>query len=105
MIRAHTKRTINSGRTRQGFRMKVMPSIAEVIPRSIRPSRLQRYLARDDERRVESTFAPSRSARKPFDFITMLAPSTRVDCGCSTTQAREKGARHDDYRRRLSPEL
>jgi hypothetical protein len=23
------------------------------------------------------------------------SPSTRVDCGCSTTQAREKGARHD----------
>jgi hypothetical protein len=39
------------------------------------------------------------------DFITMLAPSTRVDCGCLTTKPREKGARHVDYRRRLSPEL
>ena len=27
----------------------------------------------------------------------MLAPSTRVDCGLSTTKAREKGARHDHY--------
>jgi hypothetical protein len=33
----------------------------------------------------------------PFDFITMLAPSTRVDCGCSTTKAREEGARYADY--------
>src|SRR5712664_4805509 len=41
----------------------------------------------------------------PLDFITMLAPPTRIDCGCSTTQAWEEGARHVDYRRRLSPEL
>src|SRR2546427_10123879 len=40
-----------------------------------------------------------------LDFITMSAPSTRVDCGCSTTKAREEGAEHVDYRRRLSPEL
>jgi hypothetical protein len=26
----------------------------------------------------------------PLDFITMLAPATRVDCGCSTTKAREE---------------
>jgi hypothetical protein len=26
------------------------------------------------------------------DFITMLAPSTRVNCGCITTKAREEGA-------------
>src|SRR5713226_10435930 len=35
----------------------------------------------------------------------MLAPPTRIDCGCSTTQAREEGASHVDYRRRLSSEL
>jgi hypothetical protein len=34
----------------------------------------------------------------------MLAPPTRVNFGCITTQAREKGARHDHYRSRLSPE-
>src|SRR5271168_5601240 len=28
----------------------------------------------------------------PLDFITMLAPSTRVNCGCITTKAREEGA-------------
>jgi hypothetical protein len=27
-----------------------------------------------------------------LDFITVLAPSTRVDRGCSTTKAPEKGA-------------
>ena len=31
--------------------------------------------------------------------------STRINFGCSTTKAREKGAEHDDYRRRLPPEL
>src|SRR6266403_6414368 len=42
---------------------------------------------------------------KPHDFITMSAPSTRVDCGCLTTKAREEGAEHAHYRRGLSPEL
>src|SRR5712692_8765837 len=40
-----------------------------------------------------------------FDFITMSAVSTRVDCGCLTTKVREEGAEHDHYRSRLSPEL
>src|SRR6266404_9607129 len=40
-----------------------------------------------------------------LDFITMSAPSTRVDCGCLTTKAREEGAEHAHYRRGLSPEL
>jgi len=31
------------------------------------------------------------------DFITMSAPSTRVDCSLSTTAGSEKGAEHDDY--------
>jgi transposase len=31
-------------------------------------------------------------AANPHDFITMLTPSTRVDFGCMTTKAREKGA-------------
>ena len=35
----------------------------------------------------------------------MSAPSARVDCGCSTTKAREEGAEHTHYRRGLSPEL
>ncbi|MGO9588538.1 MAG: hypothetical protein ACLP3K_00650, partial [Candidatus Acidiferrales bacterium] len=39
-----------------------------------------------------------------LDFITMSAPSTRVDFGCMTTKAREEGAEHGDYRRGLSPE-
>lgn len=31
-------------------------------------------------------------------MLTMSAPSTRIDCGCSTTWARGKAAEHDDYR-------
>src|SRR6202035_599057 len=38
-------------------------------------------------------------------MLTRSAPSTRVDCGCSTIMAREKGAEHGDYRRTLSPQL
>src|ERR1700694_940481 len=32
------------------------------------------------------------SVDRAHDFITMLAPSTRVNCGCITTKAREEGA-------------
>jgi hypothetical protein len=35
---------------------------------------------------------------KPVDFITMLAPSTRVDCGCMTTKG--SGMRQDSIHQR-----
>jgi len=68
---------------------------------SIRERELFRHHYSQPTRRVPRP----RVLRVGPDFITMSAPSTRVDCGCLTTKAREEEAEHVHYRSRLSPEL
>jgi len=52
-----------------------------------------------------SSLPPSRGPAIPNDCITMSAPRPEYPVVIRRPQAREKGAEHDDYRRRLPPEF